>query len=163
MPGIGGLHADLIVDRLFSLQEACHGGVQSSALPIIDVVLEASQELEDLPFNHRPHPVTLSEEAKQMLVQAQVASVHRAIDLRRALDAVVVDLKYDGLEVLPGLSLQLQFVGLAASGLANTALLGSWRMCLDRGLEEVQNQGRCRPNKLATDLGEGIGPLGLLL
>ena len=60
-----------------------------------------------------------------MLVEAQVASIDRTINLRSALDAVVVDLKYDGLEVLPRQSLQLQFVSLAASGLASTALLGS--------------------------------------
>lgn len=162
MLGLGGLHTDLIIVGLFSLQEACHGGVQPSALPIIDVVLEACQELEDLSLNHRPHPVPLGEEAEQMLVQAQEARVHRTIDLRRALDAVVVDLKYDGLEVLPGWSLQLQFVSLAASRLASAALLSSRRMCLDRVLEEMKDHGRCRPNELATDLGEGLGPLGLL-
>ena len=111
MPGasllecLGGLHTDLIIDGLFSLQEACHGGVKPGALPIIDVVLEACQELEDLPLNHWPHLVPLGEEAEQMLVEAQVAIVHRTIDLSRALDAVVVDLEYDGLKVLPGLSL----------------------------------------------------------
>ena len=163
MLGIGGLQTDLVVASLFSPQEACHGGVQPSALPIIGVVLEACQELEDLSLDHRPHPVPLSEEAEQVLVQAQVAIVYRTTDLSRALNAVVVDLKYEGLEVLPRRSLQLQFVGMAASGLASTALVSSRRMCLDRVLEEIKDHSRRRPNVLATDLGEGLGSLGLVL
>ena len=79
-------------------------------LPMVDEVLQRGKELDDLPLDLGPQLISLSKEADEMFIHAQIGRIDNAVDFRRVLYTMLVNVKDELLEVLPGWQTELHLL-----------------------------------------------------
>ena len=77
---------------------------------MVDEVFKRGQELDDLPLDLGPQLISLSKEADEMFIHAQIGRIDDAIDLWSVLYTMLVDVEDELLEVLPGWQTELHLL-----------------------------------------------------
>ena len=107
-----------MLECFICLQEAGQLSVLLGSLPVIDEVLQRGQELDDLPLDLWTQLISLSKEADEVLIHAQIGRVYNAADFRSVLYTMLVDIEDKLFEVLPGRQAELHLL-LRGPGLAS--------------------------------------------
>lgn len=95
---------------LVGLQETSEISILLGTAPVVDEVFERGEELDDFLLHYLPSLVLIQEETDQVFVQAHVIRVDHAVDLWCIEDPVVVNVKDQLFEVLPGRNLHLELL-----------------------------------------------------
>ena len=98
-------------------------------LPMVDEVFQRSQELDDLPLDLGPQLISLSKEADEMFIHAQISRIDDAVDLWCVLYTMLVNVENELLEVLPGWQTELHLL-LSGSRCASRCFsVVNWSRC----------------------------------